>query len=212
MSRENVFERVERLLSLAVKHFKSGKSSKELPEDLANTFERWEMAYRLHKRHYQRGKEYVVSVYSIWIKDRFGIVDNRTIREDLYAAPLLFVKIEPTNREFKRMLAIERLEKSILKAEAAGKFAEQARLEAVLFKYLNPADDPEEPQNMDEIAKTFNIMPAFDVKLLNLPEVSQEQVLKFKEKMILKKKRQLDELEDAEFEEDKEDMENEGNS
>lgn len=208
--KENVFERVDRLLNLAVKHYKSGKNATELPEDLANIFQRWEMAHRLTKLHYQKGKEYIFSTYATWLHHNFGITDNRTIREDLYAAPLLFTKIEPTNREFKRMLAIERLEMSIRKAEIAGKYAEQARLEAVLFKYLNPVDDPVEEKNMDEIAKTFHIRPAFEPKILGIEERSQEDVLKFKEKMILKKKKLLDEVEEAEvIKPESEDLEDE---
>jgi hypothetical protein len=198
MSRENVFERVDRMVDVAVKHFKSGRNAKELPEEVANVFERWEMAYRTTRKYYQRGKDYIFSVYSIWIKERHGITDARTIREDLYAAPLLFVRIEPTNREFKRMLAIERLEKSILKAEMAGKYAEQARLEAVLFKYLDPTDDPVKDMDMDEVAQNFNIMPAFNPKLLGVEEISLEQVLKFKNKMMQKKKRILDEVDEPE--------------
>jgi hypothetical protein len=198
MSRENVFERVDRMVDVAVKHFKSGRNAKELPEEVANVFERWEMAYRTTRKYYQRGKDYIFSVYAIWIKERHGITDERTIREDLYAAPLLFVKIEPTNREFKRMLAIERLEKSILKAEIADKYAEQARLEAVLFKYLDPTDDPVKDMDMDEVAQNFNIMPAFNPKLLGVEEISLEQVLKFKNKMMQKKKRILDEVDEPE--------------
>jgi hypothetical protein len=198
MSRENVFERVDRMINVAVKHFKTGKNAKELPEEVANVFERWEMAYRISKKYSSRGKEYILSVYSVYIKERHGIIDERTIREDLYAAPLLFVKIEPTNREFKRMLAIERLEKAIHRAELNGKYAEQARLEAVLFKYLDPNDDPIVETNMDDIVKNFNIMPAFNPKLLGVKDVSEEYVMKFKSKMLQKKRRLLDEVEEAE--------------
>lgn len=198
MSRENVFERVDRMVDIAVKNFKSGNKASDLPADVADIFERWEMAYRTTRKYYQQGKEYIFSVYSIWIKERYNIVDARTIREDLYAAPLLFVKIEPTNREFKRMLAIERLEKSIRKAELAGKYAEQARLEAVLFKYLDPTDDPAKEIDMDEVAKNFNIMPAFNPKLLGVEELSLEDVNKFKTKMMQKKRRILDEIDEAE--------------
>lgn len=197
MSRENVFERVDRMVELAVKHFKNGGDAGQLPVEVANVFERWEMAYRTTKKYYQAGKEYIFSVYAVWIKERHGITDSRTIREDLYAAPLLFVKIEPTNREFKRMLSIERLEKSILKAQLAGKYAEQARLEAVLFKYLDPTDDPVQEVNMDDVAKNFNIMPVFDPKLLGVEPISLEDVMKFKSKMLQKKKVLLD-IEEAE--------------
>lgn len=213
MSRENVFERVDRMVDVAVKHFKSGRNAAELPAEVANVFERWEMAYRTTRKYYQRGKEYIFSVYSIWMKERHGIIDARTIREDLYAAPLLFVRIEPTNREFKRMLAIERLEKSILKAEIAGKYAEQARLEAVLFKYLDPTDDPVTEVNMDDVAKNFNIMPMFDPNLLGVESVSQEYVMQFKARMLQKKKVLLNELDEAEeFKTQSEELEDEQTS
>jgi len=211
--KENVFERVERFIDVAVKHFKSGKNAKELPAELGNVYERWEMAYRIQRKYYGRGKEYVFSVYALWIKERHNITDSRSIREDLYAAPLLFVKIEPTNREFKRMLAIERLEKSILKAEIAGKFAEQARLEAVLFKYLDPTDDPLPEAVEDETIKNFVIMPVHEPKMLGVPDLSLDEVMKFKGKMMAKHRRLLDEEDDAKYEEVKEEpLEDEYNS
>lgn len=197
MSRESAFERVERLIDEAVRHYKLRNSSVELPPELANIFHRWQVAYNISKQYNARGKEYIIGFYGTWLLDNYGIKDERTVREDLYAAPILFSKIDPVNREFKRMLAIERLEKSILKAGEAGKFAEQARLEAVLFKYLNPDNDPVEETDPNESLKTFAITPKFDPKLLGVDEVPFATIQKMKERMITKKQAFTGEVQDA---------------
>lgn len=197
MSRESIFERVDRMLEIAVKHFKSGKDMGNISPETAEIFERWEYAYRVSKQYYAEGKEYIYSTYATWVYHRFGISNDRTIREDLYAAPILYGKIEPVNREFKRMLAIERLERNIRKAELNQKYAEAARLEAVLFKYLDPALDPVEEKEEDQEAKNFTIMPTFDPKLLGVEPLSMEQVMKFKGEMIKRKKKLLQEIDEA---------------
>jgi hypothetical protein len=214
MPKETSFERVDRIIDAAVKHYKTGKNILELPADLAETFERWEMAHRIQKEHYQRGRDYVYATYAAWVNKRYGIMDNRAIREDLYAAPILFTKIEPVNREFKRMLAIERLEKSILKAEIAGQFAEQARLEGVLFKYLDPKNDPIAEEDFKGVTDNFSIRPVFDPKLIGVNPLSWDKIQKFKEKMVTRKKKLLDDVEEAQIvpSNDEEDLEDERTS
>ena len=199
MTRETSFERVDRIIEAAVRHYKTGKNTLELPSDLAETFDRWAMAYKIQKEHNQRGRDYIYATYAAWVGKTYHIIDNRAIREDLYAAPILFTKIEPVNREFKRMLAIERLEKSILKAEIAGKFAEQARLEGVLFKYLDPANDPIAEEDFKGVTENFSIRPVFDPKLLGVEPLSWDKINKFKEKMITRKKKLLDDVEEAQI-------------
>jgi len=209
MGAESVFERVDRLISRAAKHFRDGDNAANLPEDLAKIFERWTMAYSISKQYNHMGSEYILSLYSIWLKNVHGLDNVRTAREDLYAAPMVGYMIDPINREFQRSIAIERLNKAIGKAMVAGKYAEQARLEGVLFKYLDPANDPPQITDADSIQKNFNIMPAFDPQLLNVENTSFEVIYAKKEVMSQRKKKLLDKLEDANFVEVKEEMEDE---
>lgn len=209
MGAESVFERVDRLIAKAAKHFKDGDTAANLPEELANIFERWTMAYSLSKQYNHMGSEYILSVYSIWLKNVHGLDNVRTAREDLYAAPMVGYMIAPINRDFQRAIAIERINKAIGKAMVSGKFAEQARLEGVLFKYLDPANDPPQITDAESIQKNFNIMPAFDPELLKIENTSFDIIYAKREQMSHRKKKLLDKLEDATFEDIKEEMENE---
>jgi hypothetical protein len=182
--RENIFERVERLIDEAVKHLASGRDIDDFPEELKNTFARWELAYSTQMKYYHKGKTFAFNVYKIAANERFGSIHDRQLREDMYAAPLLFVRIEPVNREFKRALAIERLEKSIVQAIADQDYAAQAKLEAILYKYLDVANDPEPMNDMNKVAKDFNIIQKFEPKLLNIEDVSWEYIDKFRHTMI----------------------------
>jgi hypothetical protein len=184
MSRENIFERVERLVDLAVDILRSGRTMEDFPEELKETFARWEMAYSTQMQYYHKGKSFVHNVYRIAVKQKWGVISDKQIREDLYAAPLLFVRIEPINREFKRALAIERLEKSIAMAIADDDFSAQAKLEAILYKYLDAANDPEPMNDMNKMAADFNIVQTFDPKLLHLEDVSWEYIDSFRNQML----------------------------
>jgi len=65
---------------------------------------------------------------------------------------------------------------------------------------------------MDDVAKNFNIMPVFDPKLLGVEPISLEDVMKFKAKMLQKKKVLLD-IEDAEvYKPESEELEDEQTS
>jgi hypothetical protein len=209
MANINFFEKTDKMLAYAAKHFKEGKTGSELPEEIAKTFERWTMAYSLLKQYNHMGREYVVSVYAIWLKNMHGIENMRTVREDLNAAPMIGYYIDPINREFKRTLAIERLEKQIAMAYANGERGDAARLEAILFKYIDPINDPIKIDDNDDIQNNFIIMPAHDPELLGLPNTTFNEIYKLKDKMAARKNKLADKIESGSFKEETNDLENE---
>lgn len=193
MARESVFDRVDRLFDEAVRHFKSGKTNAELPEELAGIFERWTMAYQLLKKHNHMGRDFVISTYKVWLFQVHGIDTHKTALEDLYAAPMIGYIIDPINREFHRSIAIARVEKQIARAYSQNKFAEASRLEAVLFKYLDPINDPLPIDPNEEVTNTFRIQPVFKPELAGVSETrSFDLIIKDRAKFTKKAKQKLE--------------------
>lgn len=193
MGRESVFDRVERIVEAIVAHFRSGKKNEDLPHELAGIVERWTMAYQLLKKHNHMGREFVIATYKVWLYQVYKIDNHRTALEDLYAAPMIGYIIDPINREFKRSIRIAVLEKQIARAYSQNKFAEAARLEGVLFKYLDPINDEAPIDPNEEIAQTFNIQPIFKPELAGVKETrSFDLIVKDREKYTRKANQKLD--------------------
>jgi hypothetical protein len=209
MANESVFERTDRLLEIAAKHFKGGKNAQDLPDEIARIFERWTMAYSLLKQYNHMGREYVVSVYAIWAKNVHGIDNLRTVREDLNAAPMIGYYIDPINREFKRTLAMERLEKQIALAYANGERGDAAKLEAVYWKYIDPINDPIKLDDNENIQDNFLIMPAHQPEILGLPNTTFKEIIKIKDQMANRKNKLADKIESGSFTEEKNELEDE---
>lgn len=186
MGRESVFERVDRLFDAAVKHFKSGKSNAQLPTEMANIFERWTMAYQIMKKNNHMGREFVIAKYKVWLYNTHKIDNHKTALEDLYAAPKIGAIIDPVDLEFKRKIRIAVLEKQIAFAYNLSKFGEAAKLEMVLQKYLDKSNDPPPIDPNEQVATTFAISPTFKPELAGVEAIPFEEIIKKRDKMLIK--------------------------
>lgn len=193
MGRESVFDRVDRLFEKAVEHFKSGKSNADLPPDVANIFERWTMAYQILKKDNHMGRDFIIAKYKVWLFNTHKIDNHKTALEDLYAAPKIGAIVDPIDLEFKRKIAVARIEKKITLAYELGKFNEAAKLELVLQKYLDKSNDPPPIDPNEEVAKTFSITPVFKPELAGVKALPFEKIME-KRKGYLEKIRIKNEL------------------
>lgn len=201
MGREAIFERVDRLFEVAVKHFKSGKSNADLPEEIAGIFERWTMAYQIMKKNNHMGRDFIIAKYKVWLYNTHRIDNHRTALEDLYAAPKIGAIVDPIDLEFKRKIRIAVLEKQVAFAYSLGKIGDAAKLEMVLQRYLDKSNDPLPIDPNEEVAKTFNIEPVFEPQLAGVT-VQPFEVISQKREEMLRKSKAIKDIEYQEVSED----------
>lgn len=198
MGRESIFERVDRLFDVAVQHFRSGKSNADFPEEIAGIFERWTMAYQIMKKNNHMGRDFIIAKYKVWLFNTHKIDNHRTALEDLYAAPKIGAIVDPVDLEFKRKIRIAVLEKQIALAYELAKFADAAKLEMVLQKYLDKSNDPPPIDPNEEVAKTFNITPVFNPELAGVKTLPFEIIME-KRNVFLERIKVKNELSDEEL-------------
>lgn len=195
MARENIFDYVERKVEEAKKHIKNGRRPDEFPEELKNLFIRWNKACTALTTFQSKSNNKILTSYMTWLMQDGISIDERTAREDMYAARLLYPDLTGMVRETERLLDMALMKDAAHKALAEGKYGDFAKIMRVRALYLDPKLDPVEHEET-ELEKNFNIMPAFAPEVLGLMDASFTDIVKQREKMSVKKKQLAEKLDD----------------
>lgn len=195
MARESIFDYVERKVEEAKKHIKNGRRPDEFPEDLKLLFMRWNKACTALTTFQNKPQSKILVSYMTWLMQDGISIDERTAREDLYAARLLYPDITGMVRETERLLDLALMKDAAHKALAEGKFGDFAKIMRVRAMYLDPRFDPIETKE-SELEENFNIMPAFAPEILGIENASFEEINKQRAKMLQRKKTLAEKLDD----------------
>lgn len=196
--RESIFEYVDRKVLEAKKLIRSRKSIDEFPDDLKELFIRWSKAHKAMTKYQARGDGYILTTYMTWLASDSITIDERTAREDIYAARLLYPDITGIVRETERLLDLSLLKDAAYKALADGKYGDFARIMAVRQKYLDPSNDPVEVPDYKEMANNFRVLAVFQPEILKIDRMTKDEVYKLEESMLSRKdalKRKLEDIE-----------------
>lgn len=195
MARESIFDYVERKVDEAKKHIKNGRRPDEFPEELKILFLRWNKACTALTTFQNKPQSKILVSYMTWLMQDGISIDERTAREDLYAARLLYPDITGMVRETERLLDLALMKDAAHKALAEGKFGDFAKIMRVRAMYLDPRFDPIETKD-SELEENFNIMPAFAPEVLGIEDASFSDINKQRAKMLQRKKTLAEKLDD----------------
>jgi len=195
MGRENLFDYVERKVNEAKKLIKSGKRPEDFPEELKEIFLRWSKASTALTKFQAKSASKLLVAYMTWLLEDGISIDERTAREDLYAARLLYPDLTGMVRETERLLDLALLKDAAHKALADGKYGDVAKILRVRAMYLDPRFDPVENKDED-LEKNFNIMPAFNPEILGVEGSNFKDIVRIRAKMSAKKKQLQEKLDD----------------
>ncbi|MGB4775702.1 MAG: hypothetical protein WBP45_11045 [Daejeonella sp.] len=175
-------QRYEDNFDKVVKYYFDEKNQVKLSDDLLNQLERW---------------KFVRMIYSSWkIYNRREVV-NAVIKEfdvneatayrDVANAQRLFVRLEEVNREFERIIQIEKIKKTRDKCEAKGDFRTVAVCDTNLIKIGGYDKELEPPKVIVNIINQLT----YDPSLVDAEPIADlEKTIK---SFLVKKKKQLDE-------------------
>lgn len=195
MARESIFDYVDRKVEEAKKHIKNGRRPDEFPEELKTLFMRWNKACTALTTFQSKPQSKILVSYMTWLMQDGISIDERTAREDLYAARLLYPDITGMVRETERLLDLALMKDAAHKALADGKYGDFAKIMRVRAMYLDPRFDPLENKD-SELEQNFNIMPAFAPEVLGVENASFGDIIKVRAKMTDRKKKLAEKLDD----------------
>lgn len=164
---------LDKTIARAVKLYDQGVAFDVFPDDLKEVFHRWSVAHEIKLKYQVKGDDFVRGLHKV----RFGVNDT-TARQDLRCAQLFWGKITTTNRNYERILAQERLKNAIYEATADKDWKNVSTLEAILFKYLDPAHDPAERLDWEELRRAVQPTVEFNPELQGVERMSAEELNK----------------------------------
>jgi hypothetical protein len=164
---------MDKTIERAVKLHDKGVPFDQYPDDLKEIFHRWSVAHEIRIKYQFKGEEFVRGFH----KARFKLNDT-TARQDLRCAAMFFGKITNTNRNYERILAQERLKMAINEAYAEKDWKAVQGLESVLQKYLDPANDPPERLDWEELRQSVQPTIQYNPELQGVKRMSSEDVMK----------------------------------
>lgn len=188
---ESTIKYTERVIENSISLIKRGVPFEEFPAEIKILFKRWTIAHDIQYDFNHKGSRFILNLY----KARFPELNDTQARLDLRASQQVFSRINIQTRSFKRMLAIERIEKAIADANARGDHKLEPLFESVLFKYLDPANDEPERPDWEEFIKQAQVVVVFDPTLAGVEPVSKEETEALWRKLALDKG-----IDDAQFE------------
>lgn len=166
--------RVQSHVDNAIKLLSSGVDPEDFPMEMKKHIKHWSAAHSLLLDKGHKGKAFVAKLLLLQFPDELRSTSDAYLV--MSCAEEFFVKFSRVNREAERIYAIERLKRQISKAEKDEDFSAVARLEAVLFKYLNPEHDPIDAPDWEEIRKGINIIPTYQPELIGVEPVDKQTV------------------------------------
>lgn len=183
---------MEKTVETAIKLFERNVPIDKFPEDLKRRFEMWQVAHQLKTKYQHKGEEFVRELFKI----RFSDISDSTARLEIRSAEIFFGKTQQTNRNYERILRIEFLKKASYKAFAEGKLKEMASIEGILQKYLDPAHDPIDMPDWEELRRSVQVNITYEPEILDIERLPDEDVRKLWQSV--QSKRKLD-IQDAEI-------------
>lgn len=162
---------LDRNIEKAVKLYDKGVPFDEFPADLKALFERWSVAHEINMKYHYKGADFVRGIYVIRYK-----TNDTTARQDLRCAEMFFGKTKQSNRNYERIIRIELLKKASYEALAEKKYKEVAALEAILQKYLDPAHDPIDMPDWEELRLAVQPTIEFNPELLQVERMPEDKV------------------------------------
>lgn len=164
--------RVNHHVDEAIHLLNNGVNVDEWPEVLKKQIKHWSAANSLLIDKGHKGKKFIAELLILQFPDEIKRQSDAYLV--ISCAEEFFVKYSRVNREAERIYAIEALKRQISKAEKDEDYSAVARLHAVLFKYLNPADDPLDAPDWKAIAQGMKIQPVYDPSIIDITPVSKE--------------------------------------
>lgn len=181
---------VDRKLELAIKLYENNVPFTEFPDDLRIVFDRWASIHHLRLKYIAKGDDFVREIHKVTWN-----IDDTTARQDMRCSEIFHGRTKQAKRIYDRLLRIEFLKKASFEAFAKGKYKESAQYESILQKYLDPAHDPIEMPDFEELKNAVQVQPVFEPELLGVVRMADKDIQILKEKVA--KKRNID-FDDAE--------------
>lgn len=166
---------LERHLDKAIRLYDKGVPFQDFPEELKEVFNRWATAHEIRMKYLVKGEEFARNVF----KARFGL-DDTTARQDMRCCELFFGNIKQSTRSYQRILAQERLKRAAENAFAEGRYKEQAALESILQKYLDPINDPVSNIDWEELRQAVQPTIVFEPEIVDVQRMTNDEVEKLK--------------------------------
>jgi hypothetical protein len=167
--------RVNHHVDEAISLLNKGCDVDDFPDVLKKQIKHWSAANALLIDKGHKGKKFVSQLLMMQFPDEIKRMSDAYLV--MSCAEEFFVKYSRVNREAERIYAIERLKRQISKAEKDEDYSAVARLEAVMFKYLNPADDPIDAPDWKAIANGITIQPVYNPEIIDITPVPKDQKL-----------------------------------
>ncbi|MFA6261083.1 MAG: hypothetical protein WC760_06425 [Bacteroidia bacterium] len=184
---------MDKKVERAIRLFQKGHSYDQFPQDLVDSFDRWNTAHELTMKYHHKGMEFVRELFKI----RYSLNDT-SARQDLRCAEMFFGKMKQSNRAYERIIRIEFLKKQSYAAAAEGKYKEVAQLEAIIQKYLDPSHDPIDMPDWEELRLAVQPVIMYDPEILGVKRIPASEVSDLWNK-VQRRKNLSDFAEDAEF-------------
>lgn len=181
-------QRFEDNFDKIVKYYLDEKFNDRLPAELVVQLERWKFVRLV----YSSWKVTIKREVATALVKEFG-VDEATAYRDIANAQRLYVRLEEVNKEFERIVRIEEIKALRSKCITKGDLKTAAECDKNLIK-IGGFDKELEPAR---IVTNITNEIVFDPRLVDgevIPDI-ERVVAQF----MVKKKRQLDDLEDAEI-------------
>lgn len=152
-----------------------GVNIDDFPDVLKKQIKHWTAANALLIDKGHKGKKFIAQLLQLQFPDEIKRPSDAYLV--ISCAEEFYVKYSKVNREAERIYAVERLKRQIQKAEQQEDFSAAARLEAVLFKYLNPADDPIDAPDWRAIAAGITIQPIYNPEIIDITPVPKDKAI-----------------------------------
>jgi|GEM_PF-4128492 hypothetical protein len=163
---------MEKTVETAIKLFDRNVPIDKFPEELKHRFEMWQVAHQLKLKYQHKGEEFVRELFKI----RFNDISDSTARLEIRSAEIFFGKTQQSNRNYERILRIEFLKKASYKAFAEGKLKEMASIEGILQKYLDPAHDPIDMPDWEELRRSVQVNITFSPEIVGAERLPDDEV------------------------------------
>lgn len=163
----------DRHVEEAVRLYEKGVPFEQFPDQLQTLFQRWGFAHEIKLKYQHKGDDFVREIYKLRYK-----LNDTTARQDIRACQMFFGKTKQNNRKYERILRIEFLKKVSYEAFAQGKFKEVAANEAILQKYLDPAHDPIDMPDWEELRLAVQPTIEYNPEILDVERMPAAEVKK----------------------------------
>jgi len=188
MSKKNEITRFEDNYDQIVKHYFDETGKHELSQVLKDQLVRWKFVRMVYSSWRVALKREVVNALMREFK-----IDEATAYRDIANAQRLFVRLEEVNREFERIIRIDEIKQLRVKAIGKGDLKTAAECDKSLIK-IGGYDQELKPAPIVNIIKNELV---FDPRLVDGEEIPNLE--KVVASFITKKKKQLENVEDADI-------------